>query len=91
MTDRCVILTWHSINVLDNTHAGNDLVAFSEDLALLDRFGWTVLPLSEALARLDAGDLPGKTAVLTLDDGSIMDFHDFDHPTCGRQTSMFRR
>lgn len=91
MTDRCVILAWHSINVLDNTHAGNDLVAFSEDLALLDRLGWTILPLAEALALLDAGDLPGKIAVLTLDDGSIMDFHDFDHPTCGRQTSVFHR
>jgi len=89
--DGFVILTWHSINVLDNTHAGNDLVAFSEDVALLDRIGWTILPLADALARLHAGSLPEKTAVLTMDDGSIMDYHDFDHPTCGRQTSAFNR
>ena len=86
-----VILTWHSINVLDNTHAGNDLIAFSEDLDLLDRLGWVVLPLGEALARLDAGKLPERSAVLTMDDGSIMDFHDFEHPACGRQTSVFKR
>ena len=86
-----VILTWHSINVLDNSHAGNDLIAFTEDLELLDRLGWTVLPLSDALARLDAGTLPERAAVLTMDDGSIMDFHEFDHPTCGPQASMFKR
>jgi len=91
MTNRLIILTWHSINVLDNTRAGNDLVAFSEDLALLHRLGWTILPLVDALARLDSGDLPARTAVLTLDDGSIMDFHQFDHPTCGRQTSAIER
>lgn len=91
MTDGFVILAWHSINVLDNTHAGNDLIAFSEDLALLDRMGWTILPLADALVRLDAGCVPEKTAVLTMDDGSIMDFHDFDHPTCGRQTGIFNR
>jgi len=91
MTTRLIILTWHSINVLDNTHAGNDLIAFSEDLALLDRFGWTVLPLGDALARQHAGTLPERAAVLTMDDGSIMDFHDFEHPTCGRQTSVLNR
>lgn len=91
MNDRFVILAWHSINVLDNTRGGNDLVAFSEDLALLDRLDWVILPLAEALARLDAGALPDRTAVLTLDDGSILDFHDFDHPTCGRQASALNR
>jgi len=91
MKTRLVILAWHSINVLDNTHAGNDLIAFSEDLELLARLGWTILPLGEALARSNAGTLPERAVVLTMDDGSIMDFHDFDHPTCGRQVSVFNR
>lgn len=91
MIGRFTILTWHSINVLDNSHAGNDLIAFSEDLDLLDRLGWIVLPLGEALARMDAGTLPDRAVVLTMDDGSIMDFDDFDHPTCGRQTSVLKR
>jgi len=91
MTNRLIILTWHSINVLDNTHAGNDLIAFSQDLDLLDRLGWIVLPLEQALARMDAGTLPERAVVLTMDDGSIMDFHDFDHPSCGRQASVFKR
>ena len=91
MADRLIILAWHSVNVLDNTHAGNDLVALSEDLVLLDRLGWVVLPLAEALARRAAGALPERAVVLTMDDGSIMDFHDFDHLTCGRQASVFKR
>lgn len=91
MKPALVILTWHSVNVLDDTHAGNDLIAFSEDLDVLDGMGWAILPLAEALARLDAGTLPERAVVLTMDDGSIMDFHDFDHPGCGRQTSVFNR
>lgn len=91
MGARFVILTWHSIRVLDNTPAENDLIAFSDNLALLDRLGWTILPLSDALRRLATGDLPERSVVLTLDDGSIMDFHDFEHPTCGPQESIYNR
>lgn len=91
MDGRFVILTWHSIRVLENTPAENDLIAFSDNLALIDRLGWTILPLNEALSGLASGDLPDRSVVLTLDDGSIMDFHDFDHPTCGAQQSVFNR
>ncbi|AKS41361.1 polysaccharide deacetylase family protein [Wenzhouxiangella marina] len=86
---RFVVLTWHSIHVLDNDYSGNDPVAFREDLRLLDRLGWRILPLSLALELLDRGELPDKVAVLTVDDGSILDFEDFDHPSCGRQTSLY--
>lgn len=83
------ILTWHSIKVLDNSYAGNDPLAFANDLYLLDRLGWTIAPLEQALADLARGRLAPKTAVLTVDDGSILDFEDFDHPTCGPQRSLF--
>ncbi|MDT8409966.1 MAG: polysaccharide deacetylase family protein [Wenzhouxiangellaceae bacterium] len=91
MNDRFIILTWHSINVLDNTPAGNDLLAFSENLEWLARHGFTILPLAEALRRLAADRLPEKAVALTIDDGSILDYHDFDHPSCGRQTSILYR
>ncbi len=91
MSDRFIILTWHSVNVLDDSYAGNDLVAFERDLQALARLGWTVLPLADALALQAEGGLPTRAAVLTLDDGSIMDFRAFDHPTCGRQVSAFER
>jgi len=91
VSNRFVILTWHSIRVHDNTREGNDLVALSEDLALIDREAWTILPLGEALGGLRSGNLPDKCVVLTFDDGSVMDFHDFEHPSCGRQTSVINR
>ncbi|MFU8833120.1 MAG: hypothetical protein ACNA7J_13345, partial [Wenzhouxiangella sp.] len=55
------ILTWHSVNVIDNSYAGNDLVAFDSDLKLLDRLGWTIRPLDEALDGLATATLPPKT------------------------------
>ncbi len=85
------ILTWHSIKVLDNSYAGSDPIAFSSDLALLDRLGWTILPLAQALARLARADLPARTVVLTVDDGAVLDFEDFDHPSCGHQLSLYSR
>ncbi|MDT8437698.1 MAG: polysaccharide deacetylase family protein [Wenzhouxiangellaceae bacterium] len=91
MTDRFVVLAWHSIHVVENQPAGNDLMAFSEALEVLDREHWTVLPLASALAGLAAGTLPARVAVLTLDDGSVMDFEPFDHPTCGPQHSIYQR
>jgi hypothetical protein len=82
------ILTWHSINVLENTYAGSDLIAFAEDLRTLHRSGWTILPLENALDHLTSGRLAANTVALTADDGSRMDFEEFEHPTCGPQNSM---
>jgi len=84
-----IILTWHSINVLANDYGANDPIAFREDLQLLDRQGWRIAPLDDALNDLAAGCLEYPTVVLTVDDGSILDFEDFDHPSCGPQTSLF--
>jgi hypothetical protein len=90
MHQRLPILTWHSINVIDNSYAGNDPLAFASDLRLLDRLGWTIRPLGEALDAMALGRLRPRTVALTVDDGSILDFEDFDHPTCGPQQSMAR-
>lgn len=90
MSARFPILTWHSINVIDNSYAGNDLIAFAEDLRLLDRLGWTVRPLAVALDELARDRLAPRTVALTVDDGSILDFEDFEHPSCGPQKNMTR-
>lgn len=91
MNDRLVILTWHSVNVLDNSYAGNDLIAFSEDLLQLDRMGWTIVPLEFGLNRLASGDLPERAVALSADDGSILDYGTFAHPSCGTQTGLALR
>ncbi len=91
MSNRLVILTWHSVNVHNNRYSGNDLVAFSEDLVQLDRLGWTILPLESGLERLERNDLPDRAVALTADDGSILDFASFAHPTCGPQSGLLPR
>jgi peptidoglycan/xylan/chitin deacetylase (PgdA/CDA1 family) len=79
------ILAWHSTNILANTYAQNDQLAFASDLRTLDRCGARIWPLADALAALDAGTLPDGVVVLTCDDGSTLDYLPFDHPACGPQ------
>lgn len=84
------ILAWHSTNVLANTYAHNDQIAFASDLETVHRCGARVWPLADALAALAKGSIPPNIVVLTADDGSTLDFLPFDHPTCGPQPGMYR-
>ncbi len=91
MTSRSFkVLAWHSINVNENSYNGNDQIAFAEDLRTLHRFGGRIWPLAEALAALEDGTLPERVVVLTSDDGAILDFLPFDHPTCGPQPGLYQ-
>lgn len=87
------MLTYHSINIDDNTYAGNDHIAFAEDLRLINRLGLRVIPL-ETVVLWQQGHLPDSavaaSVALTLDDGTSFDYHSIEHPTCGMQTGMFR-
>jgi peptidoglycan/xylan/chitin deacetylase (PgdA/CDA1 family) len=49
------------------------------------------MSLSNALSRQRSNTLPPKTVVLTADDGPILDYADFLHPTCGFQKSLLTR
>lgn len=84
------ILAWHSINVNENTYNGNDQLAFAADLRTLHAAGARIWPLAEALTALDAGTLPENVVVLTADDGAMLDFLPFEHPSCGPQPGLYR-
>ncbi|MGY6588686.1 MAG: polysaccharide deacetylase family protein [Wenzhouxiangella sp.] len=84
------ILTWHSVNVQSHDYAGNDLLAFEQDLETLHRRGWRIVSLDRALDALARGQLAPRTAVLTSDDGCLLDWEDFNHPTLGRQGNLRR-
>ena len=87
------VLTYHSINVHQNTYKGNDHIAFEADLNTIDRLGLRIIPLDTVVdwhkglvsdSEVDAG------VALTLDDGSWLDYHNIIHPSCGVQIGMYK-
>lgn len=85
---RVPVLTYHSNNISGNDYACNDHVALAEDLRLIHREGLRIVPLARVvdvlLGEAAESTLDGAVA-LSFDDGSWFDWHDIEHPTCGRQ------
>jgi len=80
---RLLILAYHGLSVKDE-HEWNPLLfmtpaVFRERMRILKASGCTVLPLSEAVARLYADDLPPRSVVITFDDG-FRNFYDRGYP-----------
>lgn len=91
MSKRVDVLTYHSQNILGMAYASNDHVALTQDLLLLGELGIPViraLDLAAALQRGSFAGLPQRSVVITLDDGSVFDYEDIDHPRYGPQESM---
>jgi len=86
------VLTYHAINVINNTYAENDHLALASDLQTINQMGFRIIPLSR-LVDWHQGSVADEDVshcvAITLDDGSWFDFYDLDHPTCGMQRSMF--
>ena len=89
---RIPILTYHSLDIHGNRYEDNDLVAIANDLQLLAREKYHVMPLHEIIGqwlRDDTSSLEGRRIVaLTCDDGSDFDFRDLNHPVAGPQRSV---
>ncbi len=76
-TRRLLILAYHGISQ-DDEHIWNPALYMSQEalrhrMELLIRNDCSVLPLAEAVARLDRNDLPPRAIAITFDDGC----HDF--------------
>ena len=76
-SQRLLILAYHGIS-LDDEHEWDSSLYMSPErfrrrMQLLKKSDCAVLPLSEAITRLYAGDLPERCVALTFDDGN----HDF--------------
>ena len=88
---RIPILAYHAINIDGNDYANNDHVAFAADLRLIHELGLRVVPLAWVVDQLlgtAQRDL-SRCVALTCDDGSDFDFFDLNHPTHGRQRSLY--
>jgi peptidoglycan/xylan/chitin deacetylase (PgdA/CDA1 family) len=82
-SERLLILCYHGISLHDE-HLWEPGLYMSPDqfesrLELLERGGYTVLPLGEALAAAAAGTLPPRSVCLTFDDG-LYDFYALAFP-----------
>lgn len=85
------ILTYHGIHVDGDDYAANDHIGLQRDLTLLHELGWQIIALETLIQALLKGgwaDLPTRSVVLTLDDGSWFDWYDLPHPVHGMQRSM---
>lgn len=85
---RIPVLTYHSNNINGNDYANNDHVALAADLRSIARRGLRIVPLHrivDVLLGEAAESTVENTVAITFDDGSWFDWHDMDHPTCGRQ------
>lgn len=84
------VLTYHSNNVDGNEYHNNDHVAFELDLQLISKLGYEIISTHELVSILKekAGSSKKKYVCLTFDDGSDMDYHDWEHPFHGYQKSF---
>ena len=86
------VLTYHSLNILGNDYHNNDHVAFVQDLELLHKLDIKILSSYDLVKWIKAEiqlDEKRKYVVLTFDDGSELDFKDWQHPKFGKQLSFF--
>lgn len=73
---RLLILCYHGVSMYDEHEWGNlyiSLETFRRRMQFVARARYNVLPLSEAVHRLQNGTLPDRAVVITFDDG----LHDF--------------
>jgi peptidoglycan/xylan/chitin deacetylase (PgdA/CDA1 family) len=84
---RVPVLTYHGLHAPGWDYHENDHVALEQDLALLDRQGFRVVPLSALVSHLfckpDSRLEQGKFVALSFDDGTNQDYLDFHHPDYG--------
>ena len=86
-TERLLILGYHGFSQLDEHLWRPGLFMppsmFVRRLESISRMGCTVLPLDEALTRLQMNSLPAMSVVLTFDDG-FYNYYNVAHPVLKR-------
>jgi peptidoglycan/xylan/chitin deacetylase (PgdA/CDA1 family) len=92
---KALVLVYHSHHVVGPDYANNDHVALPQDLGLITRCGYRIVPLStvvkryaECVAQRDFDSDKERLVALTFDDGPVFDIDDSVHPLYGFQISF---
>jgi hypothetical protein len=88
---RGAVFAYHAQNCGGYDYASNDHLAFERDLAAIVSAQLPVVSLetiASALADGEPGRLPERFVGLSCDDGTSLDWADYDHPEFGEQTAL---
>jgi len=89
---RIPVLTYHATNISGNDYHTNDHIALRTDLNSLSKLGIKIISATD-LVRWMKSDLEldsnEKYTVLTFDDGTMLDYRDWQHPLHGFQSSFY--
>ena len=88
---RGLIFTYHSQNCSGFDYSSNDHCAFQQDLSTVSRVGLPVVSLRQIATKMSerrTGELPERFVAFSCDDGSVLDWHDYEHPLFGMQRSF---
>lgn len=86
------VLTYHSINISGNEYHNNDHIALESDLKLFAKLNIKIISAYDLVNWIYGNTQIDETqdyVALTFDDGSELDYSDWQHPTCGFQNSFY--
>ncbi len=86
-----LVLAYHSQNCGGYDYSSNDHCAFEQDLRAVCDSGLPVISLLEIANKLSSQqheDLPDRFVAFSCDDGTTLDWQDYDHPLFGMQRSF---
>ena len=89
---RAAVLCYHSQNIQGNSYALNDHIAFEHDIARIVQRKIPIISVAQLVNHLKGIcrlSIPAAI-VLTCDDGTSLDWFDYQHPEFGLQKSFNR-
>ena len=87
---RVAVLCYHSQNIQGNSYELNDHIAFAQDLKSISARNIPIISVTQLVKHLQGIqvlDIPAAV-VLTCDDGTTLDWLDYQHPQFGIQKSF---
>ena len=88
---RGLVLAYHAQNCGGFEYADNDHIAFAADLVAIARRQLPLVPLGSVASALAEGaveKLPPRFVALSCDDGTLLDWRDYEHPEFGLQRAL---